>query len=145
MTTYAINVTTGASTKYTGYGFNSMFKGHDGKYYGVKSDGIYLLEGPVDAYIDFGKLDGGTGKFKICPAAYARGGVSDKLRLTLSTEAGTFSYNAEASAAPEQTVRFTPGKGLKSAYFSVKLGNTNQSTFALDAFELCLVEADRRK
>ena len=46
--TWAVNLDTGASSQYDGYGFNSFFE-RDGEYYGVAEDGIYLLEGDTDA------------------------------------------------------------------------------------------------
>ena len=44
---YCINTTTGALTRYTNFGFKRIVR-INGKYYGLKADGLYLLEGLTD-------------------------------------------------------------------------------------------------
>jgi hypothetical protein len=44
---YCINTTTGALTRYTNFGFHRIIR-INGKYYGLKSDGLFILEGETD-------------------------------------------------------------------------------------------------
>lgn len=140
MTTYAINTVTGASTKYTGYDFNSMFKGHDGRYYGVKADGIYLLEGKSDAEVDFGDLDFGTSQHKGLAAAYVSGRMDDHMTLKVcGYEYPTRSYDPEPN-----TQRFDVSKGFRENYFPISLANTEGADFTIDSLEITAVASQRR-
>lgn len=62
---WVVNLETGASSQYEGFGFNSFME-QDGQYYGLADDGIYLLGGPDDngidipTYIDFGETQCGV-------------------------------------------------------------------------------------
>jgi hypothetical protein len=44
---YCVNTTTGALTRYTNFGFKRIVR-INGEYYGLKADGLYLLEGATD-------------------------------------------------------------------------------------------------
>ena len=48
---YVLNITTGESTQYTNYPFSHIIT-ISGKPYGVKSDGLYLLEGATDSGVE---------------------------------------------------------------------------------------------
>jgi len=144
MTTYAVNAETGASTRYLGYGFDSFCKGIDGKHYGIKSDGLYLLEGDADAEIDFGDLDFGTSGLKAIRTAYASGGISDALELVIGEGGNEWSYTSRGYDSRLSCHRFDTGMGLRSNYFSVKLKNIGGSYFTLDALELAALPLARR-
>ena len=144
MTTFSINAETGASTQYTGYGFDSFCRGHDGKYYGIKADGIYLLEGTVESAIDFGDLNFGSTAEKRILTAYVSGSSDDLLNLHITDENDTYEYPARQIGEGNNTVRFDVGKGLKANYFGVKLTNTDGADFAIDAVEIAAVATSRR-
>ena len=66
---WVVNMDTGASSQYEGYGFTDFFE-RGGEYFGIAEDGIYLLEGDtdsgvdIDALIDMGLSNYGTRKIK---------------------------------------------------------------------------------
>lgn len=72
---YAINISSAETTMYTAYDFSHIVRlGND--YYGVKSDGLYLLEGaddngtPISSKIKTSMMDFGTAKHKRVPYMY---------------------------------------------------------------------------
>ncbi|OHD21345.1 MAG: hypothetical protein A2Y38_16555 [Spirochaetes bacterium GWB1_59_5] len=144
MTTYAVNAETGASTRYADYGFDSFCKGPDGKYYGIKADGLYLLEGTADAVIDFGDLDFGTSAHKALAAAYVSGSSAAPLVMTITQGGDSYEYPAKTCSDTIDTHRFDTAKGLKSNYFGVKIGNQDGGDFTIDAAELVPVQLSRR-
>ena len=140
MTTLATNLKTGATTRYTGYDFNSMFLGHDGRYYGVKADGLYLLEGKADSEVDFGDLDFGTSQHKKLVAAYISGRLGNHMTLKVfDYEYQTRSYDPESN-----TQRFDPGKGFRENYFPIRLANNEGADFTIDSLEITAVASQRR-
>lgn len=144
MTTYAVNTVTGVSTKYTDYGFNSMFKGHDGKYYGVKADGLYLLEGQVDSMVDFGDLAFGTSALKRLAYMYVSAQSSDKIKLLVTDAGTTYEYLTTDKGSETRTHRVHPGWGMRSNYFGVKLKNTNGAELMVDSVEIAASPLSRR-
>lgn len=144
MTTFSVNAETGASTQYTGYSFDSFCRGHDGKYYGIKADGIYLLEGQADSEVDFGDLNFGTTAEKRLLTSYTSGESDDLLNLHVTDERDTYEYPARQINEGNNTVRFDVGKGLKANYFGIKITNTDGADFAIDAVEIAAVATSRR-
>jgi hypothetical protein len=150
MTTYAINVMTGASTRYDNFGFDSFCRAEDGKYYGIRADGIYRLEGaddagvPIDADIDFGHLDFGTSAEKRIATAYAGVASDEVMELRIQVGDETYDYPARSSSETLQQQRFDVGKGLKSNYFDVSIHNTDGGDFEMDSIEIAAVSTSRR-
>jgi hypothetical protein len=144
MTTYAVNAETGASTRYTDYGFDSFCKGPDGKYYGIKADGLYLLEGTAESVIDFGDLDFGTSAEKAVQAAYISGASADPLVMTITQDDEDYEYPARSCSDKIKTHRVDTGLGLQANYIGVKVGNQDGSDFTIDAVELAAVALSGR-
>jgi hypothetical protein len=113
-------------SRYTGYGFNS-FATIDGKHYGAKADGIYLLEGATDAGTDIdvgmvlGKLDFGTAKHKRVENVYVGVSTTKALYLKVTAEGQTYTYQARSVSPKLQQQRFDPGKGLRANFFEFEL------------------------
>lgn len=113
-------------SRYTGYGFNS-FAAIDGKHYGAKADGIYLLEGATDAGTDIdvgmvlGKLDFGTAKHKRVENVYVGVSTTKALYLKVTAEGQTYTYQARSVSPKLQQQRFDPGKGLRANFFEFEL------------------------
>ena len=145
MTTYAINLATGASTRYDNYDFDSFCCGQDGKYYGIKADGIYLLEGDVDATIDLGEMDFGTSLQKRLVNAYVSASCAAPLQMSVQAGGGAaYNYQARTSSDPMKTHRIDFGKGLKANYFSITITNPGAGDFAVDAVEILINNNTRR-
>ncbi len=116
----------GFVTEYTHYNFQSFIR-LSGKYYGVASDGIYLLEGDTDdgvditAFIDLGTKDFFTQGIKSMPAAYAAVASSAPAKLTVKSRQGEFTYQQRASSPRLQVQRFDIGRGLRDTHFDLSL------------------------
>lgn len=150
MTTLCTNAKTGAATEYTNYGFESFCRGHDGRYYGIKAGGLYLLDGDtddgtsIDSVIDYGDIDFGASTLKSVAAAYANVSSSDKMELRITQEGVEYEYAARSCSEEIQAQRFDTGKGLRANFFGVKIANTEGCDFTLDSVELAAVETSRR-
>lgn len=118
-------------SRYTGYGFNS-FATIDGKHYGAKADGVYMLEGTSDAGTDIdvgmvlGKLDFGTAKHKRVENVYVGVSATKALYLRVTAEGQTYTYQARNVSAQLQQQRFDPGKGLRANFFEFELIGKDQ-------------------
>jgi len=150
MTTLCTNIKTGAATEYTNYGFDSFCSGHDGRYYGIKNGGLYLLDGDtddgakVDSVIDYGDLDFGASELKQITAAYAQVASGDLMELRLTQEGVEYEYTARSYSEEIQAQRFDTGRGLRANFFGVKVANTEGCDFTLDSVELAAVATSRR-
>lgn len=141
MTTLSVQLDTAAATRYSDYGFDSFCKGPDGRYYGIKTDGLYLLEGDVEGTVDFGDLNFGTTAMKALQPAYVSASSPEPLTLIVTDESGEYEYQARTSSETVDTHRFDTGKGLKANYFTLKLRGTG---FAVDALEVAAIPLSRR-
>ena len=135
------------ASRYTGYGFNS-FATIDGKHYGAKADGVYLLEGATDAGTDIdvgmvlGKLDFGTAKHKRVDNVYVGVSTTKALYLKVTAEGQTYTYQARSVSANLQQQRFDPGKGLRANFFEFELIGKGQ--VELSGVEFRAVPLSRR-
>lgn len=99
---WVVNLATEASSQYDDFGFNSFFT-HEGRHYGVASDGIYLLEGATDngevieSMVDFGINNCGLPHRK--KITNVRIGTTDGADtvLEVTTDTGTREYKLERS------------------------------------------------
>ena len=99
---WVVNLDTSASSQYDDFGFNSFFT-HEGRHYGVASDGIYLLEGATDngkvieSMVDFGINDCGLPhRKKILNVRIGTTDGADTV-LEVTTDTGTREYKLEKS------------------------------------------------
>lgn len=145
---WVVNTRTQGSSRYGQYGFNS-FASIRGKPFGVRQDGVYLLEGvtdagePITSGINLGKQDFGTQQEKSIRAVYA--GVSSTGRMFLKVDDGCreYTYKALDSDPKLRTQRFDPGRGLSASYFGFQLVSETDA-FELDTVKFDVVASQRR-
>lgn len=146
---WVLNARTGASWRYEQYGYNSFAKIGQ-HYYGMRSDGLYRLDGdddagqPVRAMVSFGKQDFGSSVAKSVPHCYI--GVSSAGRMFLRVQANGQEYTYATLASGEEltTQRFDIGKGLEARYFEFELYNADGDDFELSSVEFAPVPTTRR-
>lgn len=131
-----------AATHYTGFPFNQIVR-LQGSYYGVASDGIYLLGGdtdngePIPWAIKTTPTDYGVIQHKRLNSAYigARMGSQAAVLVHLG-EAGQESYtyrNERGPSAQTHLQRF--GKGLCSRYYALGISDASGGEFELDSID----------
>lgn len=127
-------------TRYTNYPFNQIVR-HLGNYYGVASDGIYLLGGvtdittPITWTFKTALEDEDTVEKKTVRAVRFSGRTAPGATVTLfSGESGSEAYNyvTPRDASP-QNHREKLGRGVKGRYYAV--GMTSDGVLELDGLE----------
>jgi hypothetical protein len=151
---WVLNAETNAPSQYTNYSFDSMCE-LGGRYYGVNSSGLFLLDGddddgaPIEASILTGQLDFGIPELKRVEEAYIGYSASGNLVLKLIvSQSGTrteYWYEANNLTPGEPTeTKVTPGKGMRSRYFQFELTNKNGADFEIDRIDLVPIALSRR-
>lgn len=140
----------GMVTRYSGYHFQS-FAEIDGRYYGVRTDGVFLLQGTDDdsqaisAEVNFGGTDFGDAALKSLPNVYTGVRVSDgALFLKVETIQGEFVYLARRVDSRMSTQRFDLGRGLRDNWFDFTLVADGVTAFELDNIEFLPAVSKRR-
>lgn len=147
LTTWAVNIRSGAVTEYRNYEFNS-FAEVGGIYFGASSSGLYKLLGDDDdgadiiADIKSGFAQWADSKFTLIKGIYlgVRGEGDFVFRLITGDDK---TYNYTVSTLNQRTTRVRHGKGLRARYFAFELISTGQD-FDLDTIEFVPLVADRR-
>lgn len=148
-TVWTLNLDSDGSTRYENYDFNS-FAEINGKYYGAKSDGVYLLRGAdddgeaIDSLVNFGNLSFGTINRKAMPYLYAGMSSDGKLVLKVEADGQTFLYTARDSTAMQKAHRFELGRGLQASYYDLEIQATGGQAFDLATIEFHPIELKRR-
>jgi hypothetical protein len=132
---FVMNIRTGESSRYTEYPFIGFVE-VAGRYYGVKSDGLYLLEGlhEGEAYIETKETDFGSFHSKNVPYAY------------LNTDtATTITPKVDGTDSVTHTAQFNGRKthlsrGLSGRYWRFKINGIQQ----LEGLELLPQQKQRR-
>lgn len=147
---WVVNLSNKATSTFENFAFNSFAK-IGGRYYGVKSDGLYLLEGdtddalPIHASVSFGKQDFQSTSRKNMTRAYVGASSTGTLLLKITTGDGTeYIYAARDAAAFMRQQRFDVGRGLQSNYFTFELFNQAGCDFELDSVEFFAADFNRR-
>ena len=146
---WVVNTETEATTRYENFDFNS-YAVLDGRYFGCKTDGLYLLEGdadgvtPIRASIDFGKDNFGSAQLKSCPYAYLGISSSGVMYLKLTVEGSEYIYKARDYNTEMQVQRVDLGKGVRANYLRFELYNGDGCDFELDSANFNVVELSRR-
>ncbi len=146
---WVVNDETGASVAYESYDFNS-FAQFRGASYGVKPDGVYLLEGdgdgasPIRSSVNFGKHDFGTSAKKSIPNCYIGASSSGDLYLQVTANGVTHTYQTNRNEDFLQAQRIKIGKGLIANYFTFELFNEVGADFELDSIEFTPAVLTRR-
>lgn len=119
------------STRYTEYDFTGFSKVGQ-SYYGVKPDGIYLLEGADDngkkvtARVNFGNLSFGTMNRKALPYVYVGMASSGKTYLKVIADGATYTYAVRDSTELMKSHRFELGRGLRASFYDLELVSDGQ-------------------
>lgn len=147
---WVVNMDSGASVQYDGYGFISFFE-RDGDYYGVAEDGIYLLEGDddagfdIDALISFGTSSLGSKQKKGVTNFYVGASSDGKLILKIQVDGGTeYLYEARSSSEHIDQHRIDTGKGLVGNYFTMHLLNQDGDDFDIESISFDPIPLKRR-
>ena len=139
---YAINLTTGAVTRYTDYPFDNVLR-LGGRFFGVKADGVFELAGdtddgaPIHAAVKTFCTDFGSANLKKIPWVYLVGRLDDSLSVTVEPAGGTpYSYpTVGAYAGARLTHRAKVGGGMRGTRYSISIENPGGSDFELDRVE----------
>lgn len=139
----------GRSSRYEGYPFNS-FGEMDGRYYGVKEDGLYLLEGdtddgaPIQASVGFGNFDFGTSLTKGMHACYLGAATDGSLYLKVVANDKEYLYRTRNRATYMASQRVDIGKGLRANFYTFELFNRDGGDFELGNIEFVPIPLSRR-
>lgn len=140
----------GMVTRYSGYNFQS-FAEIAGKHYGVRTDGLFLLEGtddadvPISAEVNFGNMNFSRSELKHLPNVYVGTKATDgRLFLKVETAQGEFTYEARRTDEEMATQRFDLGRGLRDNWFEFTLVAEDVTAFELDNVEFKPVTSKRR-
>lgn len=137
------------STRYEGYDFNS-FAEVNGRYFGMRADGLYLLQGQDDngkgipARINLGRPNMGSLDRKGLPYVYVGAASDGALVLKVVADGRTYYYSASSSSDEVQTHRFTPGLGLRATNYELEIQNDHGGAFDLASIEFVPVKLSRR-
>lgn len=146
---WVMNVETGASSQYEGFGFNSYIE-RDGEYYGVAEDGIYKLEGAddegvdIDALIEIGKSDFGSRQRKRVPNVYVAVSSTGRMHLKVVSDGKTYYYRARSHSDEVRNHRIDLGKGLRGNFYSLTLLNKDGDDFTLEDLSFTPVNLSRK-
>lgn len=139
-----------AVSNYDNYDFTSFGK-LNGQYYGIKPDGLYLLEGTMDdasfitATITTAAMDFGTSNLKAVPQAYFgfTGDGEMVLKIKVDDDTETW-YNMISTSEGIHNQRLKLSKGLQGRYFQFELVSQDNTTLELDTIELYPIVLKRK-
>lgn len=146
---WVLNDTSGATSTYIDYPFNSYARIGD-SYYGALSDGLYKLGGTTDdgddirASMSLGQLDFGTKISKRVTDVYVGLSSTGLLVLRVTANGQTFNYVQKRDAADQRVQRFVLGKGLQGNFLSFELFNSDNTDFDISSIEFAAVPLTRR-
>lgn len=153
---WVLNLRTGAAWRYENYAFSRFLRA--GQFsYGVREDGIYLLDGnddagdPIRASVDLGSNDFGTSMHKRAHTAYftldmSPGGIDSTggLYLRVTDDSGQSYMYAVKPSERMNTAKVKLGRGLVANFFDLQLFNTDGADFELASGELLFDVLKRR-
>ena len=146
---WVVNDDTGATSTYANFKFNSYAKLGE-RYYGMQSDGLYLLEGDDDAgtttlaNIGFGQQDFGTTAAKRVINVYVGVASTGALLLKISTNSVEAVYVQQRVSEDQRVARFVPGKGMQGTLLAFELYNEDNADFTLSSVEFHAIPLTRR-
>lgn len=138
--TYCFNTSNGAMTQWPGFGFMRIVRvDHD--YYGIASDGVYLLGGnldelePITATIQTAPTDFQSTALKRVP--YARLNANADCRVSLIFDEGQSVSDSEFKQ--DRRVKF--GKGIRGRYaaFRVESDQEDFELLSMDVYPVALM------
>lgn len=139
---WAVNLGSGAATRYTGFDFTS-FSGA----FATSADGIHEIGAlaEVSASIDLGQEDFGTEQEKRLPAIYLGASSGFPLVVTAQASAGVeYEYRARSYSETLDIHRVDPGKGLRGNWFRLVIKNGDGDDFKLASVSFAPSASPRR-
>lgn len=144
---YAMNISNGAMTRYTGYDFDYIVR-FRGKHYGFSAAGCFLLDGDndngaaIDAFAEISPSDFGVRQEKRAPYAYVGSEGSEHVVVTATVDERK-SVNVRTAMAGRNKRAKMP-RGLKGVYWGFRLSNINGGPLHVDGLDV-VPEVVRRK
>ncbi len=146
---WALSLDAMGSTRYEQYDFNS-FAEVNGRYFGMRADGLYLLQGPNDsgekiaARVNLGRPNMGELSRKGLPYVYIGAASDGTLVLKVIADGRAYYYRASGQGSEVKTHRFTPGLGLRATNYELEIQNSDGGAFDLASIEFVPVNLSRR-
>lgn len=136
---YAINLTTGAVTRYINYPFDNIVRLGDA-FFGITATGIYRIGGDLDALAPIAAefetfpTDFREKNFKRIPYAYLSGRAENGITLSVCADEGeSFAYESDFGETGTATNhRVTVGKGIRGVYYSLRVANADGGSMEID-------------
>lgn len=122
----------------------------DGRYFGMRADGLYLLQGEDDngrkipARVNLGRPNMGDLSRKGLPYVYVGAASNGVLVLKVVADGRTYYYRASSDSAEVRTHRFTPGLGLRATNYDLEIQNDDGGAFDMASIEFVPVKLSRR-
>lgn len=147
---YAINIKTGAVTRYTNFPFDNILR-FGNKFFGVKADGIYELTGdtdngaPIEAVMTTFLTSFGVENLKRVKWLYLFGRLDDGMNVTFKPDEGV-GHTYQTSGVNDGTMRMhraRPGGKILGTYYEFTLANVNGAKFYLDRVEAIIDSTTR--
>jgi len=151
---YVLNTESKAASNYINFPYNS-FALIDGKYYGARDNGIYLLEGAddagtqIDAHIRSGLLDFDSTYLKRLKYAYIGYTTDGQVLLKIIDTADGVKTErhyelVQQTADTYREARRKLGGGVKSRYWGFELANIDGADFDLESIQFMPIMLTRR-
>jgi len=150
---WAVNWETSAASQYEGFDFNS-FATLGGQPFGMRSDGLYLLDGdndagePIRASFSLGERSMGIAGLKRMEQVYAgmssTGRMYLKVRYQNETGQQEFIYAARRDDDYHRMQRFDVGRGIKAHFLTFDIYNSDGCDFDLETVEFVVANMSRR-
>lgn len=140
---YAVNLAHSGVTEFTDYPFRRIVQ-FNGEYYGVGPQGVFRLEGSMDAgevirsVIETGRPDFGSSLYKRVTYTYLLMDTADVLHVSPITGEGD-THRRQALGSTQKgthTRRVQFGKGLKARNWGVKIEHEGSDRFTLQDIEI---------
>ncbi len=147
---YAINLSTGAVTRYVDFPFDRVLRFGD-RHFGVRPDGVYALTGdtdngvPILAEVRTFKTDFRTSNLKRTPYVYLAGRVDGGMQVGVQANEGE-EYFFPAATTRElgtQAVRAKIAQGIRGNYFGFAVTNPDGENFDIEKVHVLLDNTKR--
>lgn len=149
MVGWIINPNLAASTALDNYAFTG-FGQYKGKRYGIRPDGLYVLEGDtdngtrIDSFISLGNRNFGTAKQKRMRHAYIGASTDGRMVLKVIVNGQEYLYAVKNPSTDMAEQRVDIGRGLRSNYWNFELMNREGADFEIDTIKFMPIVLERR-
>ena len=147
---YAMNLKNLCLSKYSNFNYNSLCK-FGGQYYGMNSNGLYLLEGDkdngtdIEAIVETGKDNLKLNNLKRIVDTFITMKAQGEYTLTLISEEGNeYTYPLVNTNTTIGTWKVDVGKGTRSQYWGLRFKNVAGAKFEVEGIELNIDSLRRR-